>query len=57
MAHETDIPAIIVEAAYEGTIGRLDKWWWWKDWLRPLIFYSIPFIPLIYITGWYLGYF
>tara|TARA_B110000495_G_C22889546_1_gene518809 strand:+ start:803 stop:976 length:174 start_codon:yes stop_codon:yes gene_type:complete len=55
--HQSDIPAMIVEGAYEVTIGRLDKRWWWKDWLKPLIFYSLPFIPLIYLIGWYMGYF
>jgi hypothetical protein len=54
---ESDIAPIVVEGVYEGTLGHLDKRWWWRDWLKPILFYLLPLIPFIYLTGWYLGYF
>lgn len=54
---ESDIAAIVVEGVYEGTLGHLDKRWWWRDWLKPVLFYLLPLIPFFYVAGWYLEFF
>ena len=56
-AENSDILGDITNFLYEITLGRLDKRWWWRDWLKPMITKILPLIPIFYIIGWYFDYF
>ncbi|MBL6883383.1 MAG: hypothetical protein ISR09_03230 [Candidatus Thalassarchaeum sp.] len=35
----------------------LDKKKWWRQWLKPLLYYGSLILPFAYLIGWYQGYF
>jgi hypothetical protein len=48
-AENSDLLGDITNFLYEITLGRLDKRWWWRDWLKPMITKILPLIPIFYI--------